>query len=83
MNPPFSHNRDIAHIMHAWRFVAAGGTLVAVASSGVKFRQDRMTAAFREFVVSNKGIVIDMDDDSFKDSGTSVSTVVIVIEKEK
>lgn len=82
MNPPFSHGRDAAHIEHAFQFLKSGGRLVAVASSGVKFRNDKRTKAFRVWLDLAGGEIHDLPENSFKDSGTGVQTVLIVVDKE-
>ena len=50
MNPPFAGMADIKHVTHAYEFLKAGGLLVSVMSAGVMFRQNKLTAQFREFV---------------------------------
>lgn len=83
MNPPFCRGQDIAHIRHAWEFVRPGGSLVSVASSGVKYRSDKKTTAFRAWLQEVGGEVIDLPEGSFSESGTEVSTVLIVCRKPK
>ncbi len=81
MNPPFSKRQDIAHVMRAFDWLAPGGRLVSVMSAGVLFRQDRLTTTFRGFVEENGGTIEPLPEGSFKESGTSVNTVVIVVDK--
>lgn len=81
MNPPFSKRQDLAHVRHAYRFVAPGGVLVAVMSAGVKFRQDRLATEFRALVESEGGEITDLPDESFRESGTGVRAVVVRIRK--
>lgn len=80
MNPPFGKQADIDHILHAWQFLNAGGILVSVASSGVMFRENKKTVEFREFVARN-GFIEQLGEDAFKESGTLVRTVAIVLKK--
>ena len=40
MNPPFSRQRDIARVMHAWECLAPGGHVVAAMAAGASFRKD-------------------------------------------
>jgi predicted RNA methylase len=79
MNPPFSRQRDIKHVLHALAFLEPGGKLVAIMSAGVKFRQDRLAKAFRGIVSDSKGVITDLPQDSFKESGTGVNTVLVVM----
>lgn len=48
MNPPFQYECEF--VEHAFKFLAKGGRLVSVLSSGVTFRGDKKRDAFREFV---------------------------------
>jgi len=78
MNPPFS--ADIAHVRHAFARLVPGGRLVAVMSAGVRFRQDQESTAFRA-LVDRCGHVEDLPEGTFKESGTSVRTVLVTLEK--
>ena len=80
MNPPFSGGRDVLHILRAWKLVAPGGRLVAIASAGVKFRRDKATRAFRALVAAH-GTMEDLPEDSFAAAGTNVRTVLVVLDK--
>jgi predicted RNA methylase len=79
MNPPFSRRQDIAHVMHALSLLAPGGKLVAIMSAGVKFRQDRLTTSFRATLADHGGIIAELPPNSFKESGTSVNTVLVTM----
>lgn len=81
MNPPFSGRRDVQHITRAIEFLRPGGTLVAVASAGVVFRQDKLSRDFRDVVHSHGGTIEDLPEGSFEASGTGVRTVVVRLEK--
>ena len=58
-----------------------GGKLVAIMSAGAEFRSDRKTSGFRELVAAMDGTIERLPDDSFKESGTSVRTVVVEMVK--
>lgn len=77
MNPPFSGKRDVLFVAHAWQFVAAGGSLTAIMSAGVKFRTDKKTEQFRQWVHKMGGTITDLPAGTFAESGTNVSTVVV------
>ncbi len=79
MNPPFSRGQDARHIRHAATFLRPGGTLVAIASAGVMFRSDRNTVAFREWLTNVDATVTELPANTFKESGTGVNTVMILI----
>lgn len=74
MNPPFARQQDIAHVLHARRFLRSGGLLVAVMSAGVMFRKGR-AEQFRHLV----GSFEELPDGAFKESGTGVRTVIAVL----
>jgi protein-L-isoaspartate O-methyltransferase len=71
MNPPFENGSDIKHINHAIKHLKPGGRLVAICANGPRQRE-----AF-EAIASEW---IPLPPDSFKSSGTSVSTVMLVLD---
>jgi predicted RNA methylase len=79
MNPPFSRQKDIKHVMHAFKFLKAGGRLVSVMSNGVTFRNDRLTNEFRALVESSEGEIAPLPEGAFKESGTMVNTVIVTL----
>lgn len=79
MNPPFAAKADVRHIMHALPWLKPDGRLVAIMSAGVKFRQDREVAAFRDLVAERGGEINDLPEESFRAAGTSVNTVMVSI----
>jgi predicted RNA methylase len=79
MNPPFGRQADIDHVRHAHGFLKAKGKLVAVMSAGVKFRENRKTVEFRDFVTTHGGSIEPLPAGSFKGSGTNVNTCMVVI----
>ena len=81
MNPPFRLQADIAHIRHAYDFLKPGGRLVAIASPGLMFRQDRKAAAFREWLDGVDHDIHRLPEGSFKSSGTMVQTIMVTIER--
>lgn len=78
MNPPFAKRADIRHVMHAVKFLKAGGRLVSVMSAGVAFREDRLASEFRAYV-ENVGSIEPLPEGSFEASGTSVNTVLVEV----
>lgn len=80
MNPPFANRADIRHVVHAHRFLRAGGRLVSIMSAGVSFRTDTLTREFTEFVVANRGGFVELAEGAFRQSGTMVRTVMAVLE---
>lgn len=82
MNPPFSKQQDIDHILHAFELLKPGGILVSVVSEGPFFRENRKSVEFREWLDEVGAEIIDNDAGAFKESGTMVKTRIIKITKE-
>jgi hypothetical protein len=81
MNPPFTRQQDIAHVTHALKCLAPGGRLVAVMSPSWQTRDTKAAAAFRALLDVQRGwTVSDLPDGSFAESGTNVSTVLLVVD---
>lgn len=79
MNPPFAGQDDIRHVMHAFGFLKPRGRLVAIMSTGVLFRSNRLTTAFRNFITRKGGAIEQLPEGSFRSSGTAVNTCVITL----
>jgi phospholipid N-methyltransferase len=75
MNPPFGDAQDIKHITHALGLLAPGGKLVAVCANGPR-QQERL----RPLVEQYGGTWEELPADTFKESGTSVRTVLLTID---
>ena len=80
MNPPFENQKDIDHVNHAFSLLKDGGKLISIMSASVKFRKNKKTKEFRELIDEN-GFIIDLPEKSFKDSGTLVHTIMVVLNK--
>ncbi|MCK5431399.1 MAG: SAM-dependent methyltransferase [Gammaproteobacteria bacterium] len=81
MNPPFERQQDIDHVGSAFNLLDEGGKLVAIMSSGVMFRENKKTKHFRDNILCHATLIEDNPRGSFKESGTMVNTVMIVLEK--
>lgn len=79
MNPPFAKQDDIRHVTHALKFLKPNGKLVSVMSASVVFRTNKLTCEFRDLVLDRDGEIIPLPEGSFKQSGTGVNTVIVVI----
>lgn len=79
MNPPFAKQADSQHVLHALTFLSPGGLLVSVMAPGVTFRSDKASTTFRDLVEARGGAIEDLPDGSFKESGTMVRTIIVVI----
>lgn len=81
MNPPFTKGQDIAHVTHALKFVAPGGKLVAVMSPGWQTATTQAASKFRGLVDYRSTIKL-VEAGAFKESGTNVATVILVVDVE-
>jgi hypothetical protein len=83
MNPPFSIDNktvDTVHVLKAWGLVKPGGILLSIMSPGWTFRRRKDDLSFRKFVETH-GFYKENELGDFKDSGTNIQTVTIVLDK--
>lgn len=78
MNPPFADGADIKHITHAISLLKPGGRLVAICANG-----PRQNERLRPLVEERGGTWEELPADTFKDAGTSVRTVLLVLDAPK
>jgi phospholipid N-methyltransferase len=50
INPPFEDHQDIAHVKHAFEFLRAGGTMVAIMSEHPFFANHKVDREFRDWL---------------------------------
>lgn len=81
MNPPFSKQQDVSHILAAYCILKPGGILVSVVSESAFFRSSKKAEAFRNFLAATNALSLCLGDSAFKESGTTVRTRLIRIEK--
>jgi predicted RNA methylase len=82
MNPPFARQADIHHVLHALKFLKPDGLLVSVMSAGVSFRDNKLTQDFRDLIRARGGEIEALPEGAFKESGTSVRTLIVTIPSE-
>lgn len=80
-NPPFTRNQDIDHIKHMYSLLNPNGRLVSVASKSWTFGSQKKQVAFREWLDELDSEIIEVPAGAFKESGTSISAVIVVIDK--
>jgi len=85
MNPPFSKQREIEHIMAAYELLAPGGILVSVVSNSPFWRSDTKSLIFRNWLNSEDAFEfeeeIDLPEGAFKESGTMIPTKIIKLRR--
>lgn len=79
MNPPFSF--EMEHIMHAYEFLAEEGQLITIASGGILTKQTKKGKEFLQWFNDVGGYDYRLPQNSFKESGTSVETKMLIINK--
>lgn len=80
-NPPFSGNQDIEHVRLMYERLEEGGILAAITSQHWKFASEKKCVEFREWLEKVHGEVFEISAGEFKESGTSISTMAVVIKK--
>ncbi|WP_301180967.1 methyltransferase, partial [Thalassolituus sp. UBA3500] len=83
MNPPFSKDQDIDHVVHAYQFLKPGGRLVAIVSGMTGDRSNKKNKDFRAFLDEVGAEEQALPEGAFKSSlnPTGVNTKVVVIDK--
>ncbi|MCL2837772.1 MAG: methyltransferase [Oscillospiraceae bacterium] len=81
MNPPFSKQQDIDHILHAYNILQVGGVLVSVMSVSPFFRTNKKSVEFRQWLEQNNAEIVDVKAGEFKESGTLIPTKIIKVVK--
>lgn len=80
-NPPFANNQDIDHVRLMYDRLEEGGTLAVITSPHWKFASEKKCDVFRRWIDEVHGQVFEIGAGEFKESGTSISTMEIVIKK--
>ncbi len=79
MNPPFTGGQDVEHVVHAWDFVGPAGILIAVVAPSWRTRRGEKWDRFRDlherYAADDP---IELPAGTFAESGTNVSTHVII-----
>lgn len=80
-NPPFTKNQDIDHIKHMFSLLKPRGKIVSMASKSWTFGSQKKQVAFRDWLDEVRATVTEVPAGTFKGSGTSISSVIIEINK--
>lgn len=81
-NPPFSGNQDIRHVKRMYACLKPGGTVAAITSIHWQMGQEKVCADFRKWLQEVGAHTYEIGEGKFKESGTGVNTIAIVIAKE-
>jgi len=80
-NPPFTKNQDIDHIRKMYESLKTGGRIVSMSSNHWISSANRKETEFRQWLESLNAEVIPVDAGAFKESGTTIATSIIIIDK--
>ena len=80
-NPPFKSNQDILHILKMYEMLKKGGRLVSIASKHWQHSTNKKETEFRNWLKEVGAVVREIEAGEFKESGTNVATVMIIINK--
>lgn len=83
MNPPFGNRAYVKHVMHAYKFLKPEGILVTILPSEARYHIDGDNDKFRTWVKDKLYDTIDLGFGTFKESGTNISTHILVLQKPK
>jgi predicted RNA methylase len=75
MNPPFDKNLWVKHIQHAWKFLREDGRLVAICPNA------EHNKFFQKFIADKVYEIHPVEAGAFKESGTNIATMIVVINK--
>lgn len=80
-NPPFSKNQDIDHVYEMYSRLKTGGRLVSITSKHWQMSSNSKETQFKEWLNRLGAKIHDIESGIFKDSGTSIATALIIIDK--
>jgi predicted RNA methylase len=81
MNPPFAKNQDIKHVRHAFKCLVPGGRVAAIVSEHGFLGQESECVRWRDWLEETYAHVEQVPAGTFKASGTTVPTRIVVIRK--
>lgn len=82
MNPPFSGQRDIEHVLMAYNLLKSKGVLVAIISENALYYTTKKSMDFLKFLNENNSYIEPVPSCSFAESGTTIETVIVKLVKE-
>jgi|SRR5688572_11010723 len=80
-NPPFTKNQDIDHIRKMYEVTKPGGVIITLASTSWQRGGQKKQTEFREWLFNIGSTIEEIPENTFKESGTSIKTVLITIPK--
>lgn len=80
-NPPFSKNQDITHVYKMFDKLNRGGKIVTIMSKHWQNSTNKKETEFRNWLEELEAEVVEINAGEFKESGTSIATVIVLIDK--
>jgi len=80
-NPPFTKNQDIDHVKAMYSRLNTSGRLVSIMSTHWQLSNNKKESEFRDWLDSVGAEVIEVEEGAFKESGTKIPTVIVIINK--
>lgn len=80
-NPPFTKNQDIDHIKKMYDVTRNGGRIISIASKHWQISNNKKEADFRDWLDNVGAEIQSIDAGAFKESGTMISSCIIIINK--
>jgi Dimethyladenosine transferase (rRNA methylation) len=80
-NPPFSKNQDIDHIYKMYECLKPGGRIVTIASKHWQHSTNKKEIAFKAWLKKLGADIEEVPAGAFKESGTTIATCIIIINK--
>lgn len=77
MNPPFSNQQDIKHVMHVCMTAPKGTEVAAIMSGNALKSETKLGKAFAQYFDEFGKEVKTLDAGTFKESGTNISTLLV------
>lgn len=77
-NPPFNKNQDIDHFYKMCK--VCDRRIISIMSKHWQHCNNKKETAFREFLAKNNAQIIDIEAGRFKDSGTMVTSCIVVMD---
>jgi len=80
-NPPFSKNQDITHVYKMYEKLNRGGRIVTIMSKHWQNSTNKKETDFRNFIEELDAEVIEIEVGQFKESGTNISSIIVILDK--
>lgn len=79
MCPPFQNNKDVFHVMHAYKYLKKDGVLKALMNPSFITENNTHQKEFREFLIDKQYSIELIPDYTFIEKSKTVSTIIITI----